>query len=510
MQPCRNTQDHVDAVTAFLEDAVHVSVVLGKNDYLPLTRRIRLGRLLTTLHAASPQATVHRIVSDLTRTLQKLAGFPALSEVTLDLYALATQVETFLDTPSHSAPAALRPMLKALDTSDQRERERAEGVIWRVYSLLSLLPPEQRVAYPDVLANSDAAAYFRFMQAEAADARRLLVSGSLRLAVNGARDALGDGVPFLDLVQEACLGLVRAAETYDERRGRWDHYAAQWVRQATSRAIADQRSLVRIPVHVQDRIRKSRDFQLWRGEYNLGAGVVRERNEDEGGEVLPDSGSCTVDATLTSRHRRRISTFREFTIPPYSLDSDETGVLGSLTYPCKEDMANLLVDAEDLDTRIDSRVVRDIALYKVFEGVSERERDVLMLRFGLVDGEEHTLEDIGQRFGVTRERIRQIQVRATEKIQRNAQRSSGLATVDSLFTRERVSNVADYASRQEERLVRAMRAYEDRHWPDPGRARSLEMTRIDALIDGYLEGAHSNVGMVRRYSSRATLLRRAL
>jgi len=276
-----------------------------------------------------------------------------------------------------------------------------------------------RLVLPD---KKKATATWNNLEEQAANAKQLLTRANLRLVVNVAKHYTGRGISFLDLIQEGNIGLLRATQKFDHTKGfKFSTYATWWIRQAISRAIADQARTIRIPVHMVDTINRLLRLQRQMVQ-ELGREPSMEELALEADILSPEERMAIFQAQATGdplspsleRRLRRAATkarrIMRISQEPMSLDmpvgSEDSGMLSDF------------IEDESLPGPADatsSQLLKE-QLNVILNSLNERERAVLEMRFGLKDGEAHTLEDVGRAFGVTRERVRQIESKALRKL----------------------------------------------------------------------------------------------
>lgn len=408
-----------DPVRIYLHEIGRVALLTAEDEQL-LAKKIEAGKHITEIkqdylqkYGREPSAT--EIMLTMLRELGRASTIIRLIQEELDL----TPTDSFIETISNAKLRASingelnQQLIQALARQMDKSIPETEQLIINL-SLNSYLPPkevlnairdgasladlEKLVTNPDLINSIQAyeeqlKAYLQHIEDEAKKAESHLTRANLRLVVSVAKKHIGRGMSLLDLIQEGNIGLIKAVEKFDYRRGyKFSTYATWWIRQAITRAIADQARTIRVPVHMIETINK-----LLRVSRRLAQEYGREPTPKEIGEGME----------ISPEKVREIAKVAQL---PISLESpigeEEDSHLGDFI----EDR-NALPPPDAA-----SRQLLKEQIDGVLSTLTPREQRVLQLRFGLEDGRSRTLEEVGREFNVTRERIRQIEAKALRKL----------------------------------------------------------------------------------------------
>ena len=313
------------------------------------------------------------------RKTRKVNGVPAHKT-----RATAAKSRIEFDAPEAKAPVQAEPVPPTEGTVTNGD---SLQLYLREIGQVKLLTPAEEIALAKRIKRGDKSA------------REHMIKANLRLVVKIARDYENLGLPLLDLINEGNIGLMKGVERFDPKKGaKLSTYASWWIKQAIKRALANQSKTIRLPVHVVDKVAHIR-----RAEMRLREVLDREPTDEE---VASELG---LDA-------KRVRRYRQASRAPVSLDApigdDENDRVSEVVAD-----PNAALPSEQLVYESDNALVQEI-----LATLPEREREILAMRFGLNDGTERTLEEVGERFGVTRERIRQIQEQALKTIRKTMEK----------------------------------------------------------------------------------------
>jgi RNA polymerase primary sigma factor len=382
----------------------------------------------------------HSILSELTTSWERLLeDAERLQNEPPDLGLILTEAQALHAGWESDAPSYLRAFLdNGMWGIDELWNEIARKA-YSVFLSLYLLPlkyaewllhhlnqthefPNQRTLYRNLISDDELLEELHAVQSRAVEANQSLIRANLRLVVSVAKRYLGRGISFLDLIQEGNMGLLRAVGKFDPRRGfKFSTYATWWIRQSINRSIAEQARTIRIPVHLFESITR-----ILRTQRTLTQELGRDpTNEELALEVgyLPASDVQAIlrahaeGRPLSPELQRRLEYATQKVNRVLRSAEEPTSLDGPVGDEESSSLGDFIED-EDAPSPMDAaarQMLRE-QVQSALTSLSEREREVLELRFGLKDGKDHTLEEVSRYFDVTRERIRQIEAKALRKL----------------------------------------------------------------------------------------------
>jgi RNA polymerase primary sigma factor len=445
---------HVRETTDLAEDPVRLYLreigqvkLLGADSEFRLATIIEADRLVATLRKLKQRkgttleaSMYHALIADMLTSWDRLVeDAERLDHELPDLALLVAEAQSLHSGWEFDSPSNLRAYLDNGQWGSNHLWDNLARHAYSVFLSLYLLPfnyaewlltnvrihpgfPSQRTLYRNLSSDEDLQNEMSAIHARAKDANQALVRANLRLVVSVAKRYLGRGIPLLDLIQEGNMGLLRAIGKFDPRRGfKFSTYATWWIRQSINRSIAEQARTIRIPVHLFESISR-----ILRAQRHLTQLLGREPNNEELALEVGYLSAADVQIILRAHAenkpvnaelQKKLDTASQKVTR--ALRSAEETV--SLEGPVGDDESSALGDfIEDVDapSPMDA-AAKDMLREQIqhaLESLSDRERDVLELRFGLKDGREHTLEEVSRYFDVTRERVRQIEAKALRKL----------------------------------------------------------------------------------------------
>lgn len=584
----------IDHYTIFFNDVAQQSVIGGKNEYLPLTRRIERGILLNDLVDQDVEVAVQRIQDALNERLQDLYSLVSSDIVSDFLARTSGEIETFLDRPDWDKPPSFVLLENELQTDNAEVLEDIRRAGWQCTLLISLFPEPTRSEWKQMTNLESISSHFDSIKLEYKESKQKLIEGTLRYAIRLARYYIHSGIPFFDLVQEGFLGGMYAIDKFQEVAGaHFQSYTANWIQQRIRRYIADHSRLIRIPVHQHEKVGAideadsklwdlfgrqpsdrelflelgwliSEDFQVIelsqkQEEYqqvsqklmNLRElGEYRDRPMSEIPQDIRqrvielDNGYSAVEGQNPLADEIDVFqylgwlTFAEINLlrnpPPNIPDRKVSQSLNKLRkarlqinhyrmsnarhysierslHKTKEEslfLEDYLVARHDTEVSGDKQLLVS-GVQDLLQCLGERERDVINLRFGLVDGQERTLEEIGQEYGVTRERIRQIEAKAMRKL-RNPARNYKMEAFANNLDRD-VGYFADIAKNDLLRKIDHLETlgYESKVESEARRV-SQQVAYIDNLIETHIMRGRRRTSTGSLYGSRSQMFSKVL
>jgi RNA polymerase primary sigma factor len=443
LQADERAADGIDPVRAYLNEIGHTPVLTAEQE-LCLFALLDAARLARRLRANAQAPVWAQAYAHLTAAWRSvLTACEALSSAPPDLAEMLRAAREMTAPDAHSAPGAFQRYLRALGWGRNPDIERISKPLFEFALAALILPPafvEQLEAHaahvPDLPEWDEVSAWLpapavceehlQLVTQQAEEAKNTLVRANLRLVMSIAKRYLGRGIAFMDLVQEGSLGLLRAIDRFHAWRGfKFSTYATWWIRQAMTRAIADQARTIRLPIHFMDEVNRLIHLQR-RMTQTLGQEPTSEElalemaleegllDEQEAARIMEARAKGeALEPVLAHKYDqavKRVEKIMRLALEPLSLEAPVGTEQNSL-------MGDFVADESGPSpVELASLQMLKQQIRGLMAGLTKREREILEMRFGFRDGQSHTLEEVSHAFRITRERVRQIEAKALRKL----------------------------------------------------------------------------------------------
>jgi RNA polymerase primary sigma factor len=443
LQADERAADGIDPVRAYLNEIGHTPVLTAEQE-LCLFALLDAARLARRLRANAQAPVWAQAYAHLTAAWHSvLTACEALSSAPPDLAEMLRAAREMTAPDAHSAPGAFQRYLRALGWGRNPDIERISKPLFEFALAALILPPafvEQLEAHaahvPDLPEWDEVSAWLpapavceehlQLVTQQAEEAKNTLVRANLRLVMSIAKRYLGRGIAFMDLVQEGSMGLLRAIDRFHAWRGfKFSTYATWWIRQAMTRAIADQARTIRLPIHFMDEVNRLIHLQR-RMMQTLGQEPTSEElalemaleegllDEQEAARIMEARAKGeALEPVLAHKYDqavKRVEKIMRLALEPLSLEAPVGTEQNSL-------MGDFVADESGPSpVELASLQMLKQQIRGLMAGLTKREREILEMRFGFRDGQSHTLEEVSHAFRITRERVRQIEAKALRKL----------------------------------------------------------------------------------------------
>ena len=443
LQADERAADGIDPVRAYLNEIGHTPVLTAEQE-LCLFALLDAARLARRLRANAQAPVWAQAYAHLTAAWRSvLTACEALSSAPPDLAEMLRAAREMTAPDAHSAPGAFQRYLRALGWGRNPDIERISKPLFEFALAALILPPafvEQLEAHaahvPDLPEWDEVSAWLpapavceehlQLVTQQAEEAKNTLVRANLRLVMSIAKRYLGRGIAFMDLVQEGSMGLLRAIDRFHAWRGfKFSTYATWWIRQAMTRAIADQARTIRLPIHFMDEVNRLIHLQR-RMTQTLGQEPTSEElalemaleegllDEQEAARIMEARAKGeALEPVLAHKYDqavKRVEKTMRLALEPLSLEAPVGTEQNSL-------MGDFVADESGPSpVELASLQMLKQQIRGLMAGLTKREREILEMRFGFRDGQSHTLEEVSHAFRITRERVRQIEAKALRKL----------------------------------------------------------------------------------------------